>query len=950
MTLGYYFGSKVKLRVSAASIALLAASTATAAAAQQADLVDATPAGQQSGAGNGDIVVTGERLSQKAAIDAKKNATGVTDVISADDLGKLPDASVADSIARLPGVSVIVNQDTGEGEYVAIRGLAGTYNEYTINGVRVAQTDPDSRDVSLNLLPPNGLAAVTVSKTLTPDMDGDAIAGAIDFRTPTAYDFSKRTVIRAYAAAGYNDRAKSAGEAAGTYQVQGDFATKFDHDRIGLYISADYGINHGNGQETENDGDYQPYKWKANGQEPIDANSLQLPGIDLDYRRIKQTRFGGNFSLDYHGDTTQLYLRGQYARLQLRGTNDTTDFRNRPTDRLVQVNPDETDLAQPEDSITGTGAKGNIYSYTTSQIVDQDGDGVITDADRATSQYWSLDGRSGVWDPETFQFARNEEVIDQNQTLGTIDLGGHSDLGRLHLDYEATYSGGLRESPDDYSISYNCDACTYPLNAAHIQWTSPDPRFPEASLPAYAENVPHDASLLPLDGADLETWRQTDSRIAFNLDAKYDFDGVLDYLKAGVKATRSHRVYNDTPVWSGDFSNTPLDGLSLADSGLVDKEVTSTLNGRYYYGDIYSRSAVIAAINQAVAANPDGLPSAVDLVSDDTRSTERVFAGYALGHFHADALQVVAGARVEHRETHNEFWVDDPDSPGWGTTNRSYTIALPSVTATLRPNDKQVYRAAIWTGYSPPEYSYVSGGESVTRDPGTHEIVSISRGNPDLKPAKSVNFDVSAEYYPDQTSIVSIAGYYKHIRNFIFTNGNEQDADTQNGFIEITQPKNGNDADVYGVELDLVKNFQGLAAPFDGFGFEGNLTLQHSSADPGLDYLPGKKIPLIDAPSSMYNASLTYQKYGFDMKLTYSYRGKYIEDLRDNGVNKWVQHNASLDFHARYNVNKNLSLDFDLGNILDSWKYYTTRGPNPSYQKDYMEPGRTFLWRLSYVL
>src|SRR5690606_31398110 len=144
-------------------------------------------------------------------------------------------------------------------------------------------------------------------------------------------------------------------------------------------------------------------------------------------------------------------------------------------------------------------------------------------------------------------------------------------------------------------------------------------------------------------------------------------------------------------------------------------------------------------------------------------------------------------------------------------------------------------------------------------------------------------------------SVISVAGYYKHIKNFIFTNGNQVDASTQNGTIEITQPKNGETAEVYGIELNLIKGFQGIAPPFDGFGFEGNLTLQHSEAETGLDYRKGHKIRLINTPNILYNAALTYQKYGFEAKLSYNYRGKFIEDLRDNAVDKWVQHNRSVD-------------------------------------------------------
>ena len=895
------------------------------------------------------IIVRGQRLSTEASIAAKKNASTVIEEISADDLGKLPDANVADALARVPGVNVVVNQDTGEGEYVTIRGFSGTYNAVTINGVRVAQTDPSSRDVSLSVLPPNGLAAIRVTKTLTPDLDGDAIAGIVDFRTPTAFDFDNPTTVRLYASAGLNGRADSAGEDAGSYQGQVDFAQRFADDRFGFFASFNYGISHGNGQETENDGEWEPFVWRRDSQETISEDNMHLPGIDLDYRRIKQTRYGGNFSLDYHGDETNLYLRGQYARQELKGTNDVTDYRNRKTSRLTQVDMEDTSLRQPEDMVTGyDAALGNIYGYTPGQIVDVDGDGMITDADRNSNQYWSINGRSGVWNPKAFQFARSFKTIDVNQTLATIELGGDSQLGKLHLTYSASYSGGVRETPGKYSIGYNCDQCTYPLNATGIDWVSSDPRFPHASLPAYAQFVEHDPSLLPFDGASYEKWKQTDDRIAGKLDARYDVGGVLDHVQAGVKFLRSKRKYDKTPIFDGDFSGTPLDGLNLADSGLVQKEVTSMLNGNYYYGAVFDRAAVIDAIEAAMTAQ-GGVISGDDLLVDDKRGRETVYAGYALANFKIDQVTLVAGARLEHRKTHNTFWSEDGANSGFDTTDRSYTVFLPSLNVTYRPTDRMVVRGALWTGYSPPEYGNISGGQSVTRDSVNNEIIAISRGNPDLKAAKAYNADLALEFYPDQSSVVSVAGYYKYIKNFIFTNGNQVDAATQNGTIEITQPQNGETAKVYGVELNLIKSFQGLAAPFDGFGFEGNLTLQHSESETGLDYRNGKKIRLVNTPHVLYNAALTYQKYGFEAKLSYNYRGKFIEDLRDNAVDKWVQHNRSVDLHTRYNFSKHLALDLDVGNLLDDWKYYTTKGDNPSYQKDYMEPGRTYVMRLSYV-
>uniref|UniRef100_UPI00289C5C9C TonB-dependent receptor plug domain-containing protein n=1 Tax=Brevundimonas nasdae TaxID=172043 RepID=UPI00289C5C9C len=357
-----------------------------------------------------EVLVTGQRLGTANAISAQRRADGVVNVLSADDMGKLPDANVADALARLPGINVIVNQDTGEGEYVTVRGFAGTFNAYSINGVRVALTDTDSRQMSMTVLPPNGLQAITVSKTLTPDMDGDAIGGSIDFRTPNAFDF-KGPVARMFASYGANDRARDQGEASDNYLVQADFGRRLKDDRFGVFASVNYGRSHGVTEETENDGEWEPYIWRKNGEEAVDERSMYLPGIDLDYRRNEQKRYGGNLSLDYRGVDHDLYLRGQYNRFERVSTNDWTDYRSRPSLRLVQVNDEDRSLSAPEKMIIGYDpVLGAIYGYTPGQIVDADGDGRITDADRTRNSYWSLHGRSGVWDPQRFQFSRNMDI------------------------------------------------------------------------------------------------------------------------------------------------------------------------------------------------------------------------------------------------------------------------------------------------------------------------------------------------------------------------------------------------------------------------------------------------------------------------------------------------------------------------------------------------------------
>ena len=148
-------------------------------------------------------------------------------------------------------------------------------------------------------------------------------------------------------------------------------------------------------------------------------------------------------------------------------------------------------------------------------------------------------------------------------------------------------------------------------------------------------------------------------------------------------------------------------------------------------------------------------------------------------------------------------------------------------------------------------------------------------GNPDLKPADALNLDVSAEYYPDRSSLVSIGVFHKKIDHFIFTNGSAVDAPTQEGVITITQPKNGETARITGVELNLIKSFEGLGAPFDGFGIQGSYTHTEVKAD----YTAGSraiKDQLIGLSKNSFNLVGFYDKGPLSARLSYVWRDKYL--------------------------------------------------------------------------
>ena len=134
------------------------------------------------------IEVTGERGGQFGSMNAQRLSSTLVNVVSADEIGSLPDQNVAEAVQRLSGVSI--QTDRGEGRFVSIRGTAPNLNAVTLNGQTLAST-AESRATALDLLPAAMVSNIEVTKAITPDMDGNSIGGSINIRTLTAFDRSR---------------------------------------------------------------------------------------------------------------------------------------------------------------------------------------------------------------------------------------------------------------------------------------------------------------------------------------------------------------------------------------------------------------------------------------------------------------------------------------------------------------------------------------------------------------------------------------------------------------------------------------------------------------------------------------------------------------------------------------------------------------------------------------
>ncbi|MDO9472733.1 MAG: TonB-dependent receptor [Caulobacter sp.] len=253
-----------------------------------------------------EVVVTGQRASDRDSLQKKREATSASEVVSGGEVGKLPDQNVAESVRRLSGVSVAT--DKGEGRYLIIRGIEPNLANVTINSQTASAPEPESRNVKLDDIPSALIGSVTVIKSLTPDLDANAIAGQVDISTLTAFD-RNRTIFNLRGAAGFYDLTDTR-----AYEADISAGGLFGPDRqFGVVMALNYSERPSESQDLLSGG-------------RMTVGGVDLP-VELDsrvYSPAVRTRTGAVLNLDWRpSDDVKLYARAMYSKF------DDNETRNR---------------------------------------------------------------------------------------------------------------------------------------------------------------------------------------------------------------------------------------------------------------------------------------------------------------------------------------------------------------------------------------------------------------------------------------------------------------------------------------------------------------------------------------------------------------------------------------------------------------------------------------------
>jgi len=874
-----------------------------------------------------EVVVLGVRGALTSAAEQKRAADDIRDIINAEDIGKLPDTNVAEALQRVTGVQI--GRSLGEGDEVAVRGLA--QNRVEING----QTQPGSgagRSVTFENLPAEQFSSLEVIKTPTADETEGALGAIIRLNTRRPFDQNQDLVLAASARAVYADRAD---EWAPNYNALvskkwDNFGALFSYthnerklrqdfmDLRGWQVQNGWGVDlNGNGIPNE------PAIRDPDTNNVIDLMDAAYKPQQMRMRVTQQNRQTDTFttSLQWQpSDRLEFYLDGSYSETDNSDEQYqwTSAFQARVPGRdyrddLTVISANQTVLS----GLVGENqANGNLDRGVNLNIM-----GSKNPVEREIYTF-----RVGThWDP-TDTLSIN---VEYNQ--------GHGE----QMNDQAFISSGVAFGNWPY-IAFDVDSgADLPSLVPYVRGTVdpvPENRVDLLAISTYASS----------------TWVFQDqfeenNDQALEVDFDYDFTfGPVYLVEFGMRyaqrdANRYRDRARDTPntdedgtlggtsyedleaLFPGYIINMPFTDLFDGASGDFPREWV-TMNPRYL---LQNEAQMLEAGNIVVDR---------DLgwgfnVKEDT------LALYAKANFETELGSIPArgnfGVRyVEtNQNTQGYLTLEDGSIDNIRQKNH-YGNWLPSFNMTMIMREDLLLRIGAARAMSRPAMRDVAPVNNIF-----FFSNSGTGGNPDLKPEKVDQLDVSLEWYFGEGDLLSIAGFYKDFKDAI-ENGfvsscfalppTDEDGELDDGcepgedLINLaTKVNSPNDITVKGVEIGYQQFFNSLPSPFDGFGASANYT--YTDSDQATTLETGFVVGLQELSKHSANLILFYEKYGFSARAAYNWRDDYFTGLTQANAAEFSEPYGQLDIGLSYKISKNFTVTLDALNLINE--------PEESYQE-----------------
>lgn len=801
-----------------------------------------------------EVVVGGAFNGQRRALSSQKNAMGIVNVVSADQVGKFPDSNIGDALKRISGINV--QYDQGEARFGQVRGTSADLSSVTINGNRIPSAEGDTRNVQLDLIPADMVQTIEVNKVVTADMDADAIGGSINLVTKNT---PNKRMFNATAGSGYNAVSKKAQLNLGL-----TYGDRFFNDKLGLMFSGSYQNAPGGSDNAEFEYD-------------VDDGSVVMKEAQMRQYYVTRERQSYSLALDYEFNPDhKISFKGIYNRRN--------DWENRY--RVVYKDLDESDPSEQSIELQTKGGAGDT---------------------------------------------RNARLERQQTMDFTLD-GEHNLGGRLLMDWAASFSRASEDRPNERYFGLKMDNNTGENLINTFRGIGGRAPYSTIAIPG-----------LDNEGWELDELTNSNQSIYEN-EWKFRLNFELPLMKG---------LYGNTLRFGGKYTNKEKDRETTMykydgedvndnpifnDGGAWREHGSSQIRKGFMVGDNYPEGTHFVSKKYLGSINFNSMQGEPDYeeMSGNYHAKEEITSAYLrFDQKLGQKLDLMLGLRMEHTALNYRGlnWVVDEDEneslESTGNRKNSYTNWLPSVLLKYDVNDDLKLRASFTETLSRPKYSALIPSVNYNR---ADEEATI--GNPNLKPTTSYNFDLSAEYYFKSVGLVSVGFFYKSINNVIvdevWKGMDAQLPITGTYDYEISKPINAYDADLFGVEVAYQRDFGFITPALKCLGFYGNYTytanktknhhFEHRVLEDGED------IDMIGSPEHTANASLFFEKWGFNLRLSYNFASAFVDEMGEVAqLDRYYDKVNYLDLNASYTFGKRFKTTIyaDVTNLLNQpLRYY----------------------------
>ena len=805
------------------------------------------------------VTVYGQALSVERAIEAKRVSKSILDAVSQDDIGRLPDLNTAQAVLRIPGVAI--QNDQGEA------------NRTTVDGMVVASPERGglARAVPLDLIPAFLLSRIEVHKSITADVDHNAIGGTINLVTRSAFT-SKDPFVLGGLFVGHFDQSGKGTTLDGDDAVtpwRGNFAAGSSfgrQDQFGAVFGLDYSIRNFEIPQVEvDDADYTEFDAAGNNVGLGNGNGYVVPTNQrlFFYNNVRE-RIGATARLEWQ-PSEDLYLdfAGYYNEY-----ND-SERRDEQTYELgTSTSVSQPALIRDQNASSGITDDGFNMVGIGRFVLDRDIMSLRAGAEWNASDRIEIDFNAAVTTAEL----KNPEVTEAFITDTT--LGARYDTSQFYNTV----------TPLDPSSFYNL------ANYSHVNRGVLDRGADEDTIEVGLNFNWNEAfgNSVSLRGGVL--YRDLDKSEGFTFQ-RFVADASLPYSLAYVADDALSDV-----TWQGGYR--------------MQNRIDLEASDRYFNGNPFSQ--VLSSSNGSAA-------------------NETVTAAYAMAEYEGDRLTVVGGLRYEATE-----WDGAP--MGGTSIHGDYDDILPSINVRYDFNDSLVLRAAASQTLGRPNLSDLTRGLSINLADN-----AISRSNPELKPRRSTNFDVSVEWYIPN-GILAAGVFYKDIKDEIFylTSNGPVTIDGST-YDSVSQPENATDASIFGFEAQYQQTLSFLPKPFDGFGFQVNTTILDTEYVVPLGDGTTRTTSFYQQPEFVANFTAFYSTPGFEVRAAYNYTDLFLDTIVANDSNRdeYWEARSQVDMQVRFNLTDALTIIGEGQNLTNEGRRELT-GPDNLFLQEDAVFGRTY--------